>query len=147
MLSPSSLPFQHHLLSIVTECKCSPSKETSTITVQSVPLVSFINGLLKGPFVKTLKLLIRSFVCNMKRPSVKQSIKQQVSSNLADELSLADGPLHLLARIVLGRQTFFGQWTPHLLVRLVLGRQIFFGQWTPQIQHRWLQCQYTTLGR
>ena len=36
--------------------------------------------------------LVRSFVCNTKRPSVKQSIKQQVSSNLADEPSLADGP-------------------------------------------------------
>ena len=36
--------------------------------------------------------LIRSFVCNMKRPSVKQSIKQQVSSNLADQPPLANGP-------------------------------------------------------
>ena len=33
---------------------------------------------------------IRSFVCNTKRPSVKQSMKQQVSSNLADEPTLAD---------------------------------------------------------
>ena len=33
--------------------------------------------------------MIRSFVCNMKRPSVKQSIKEQVSSNLADEPSSA----------------------------------------------------------
>ena len=32
---------------------------------------------------------IRSFVCNTKRPSVKQSIKCQVSSNLADEPTLA----------------------------------------------------------
>ena len=36
--------------------------------------------------------LIRSFVCNTKRPSVKQNIKQQVSSNLADKPSLANGP-------------------------------------------------------
>ena len=35
---------------------------------------------------------IRSFICNMERPSVKQSIKQEVSSNLADEPSLADEP-------------------------------------------------------
>ena len=28
--------------------------------------------------------LVRSFVCNMKRPSVKQSMKWQVSSKLAD---------------------------------------------------------------
>ena len=34
--------------------------------------------------------LIRSFVCNPKRPSVKQSMKWQVSSNLADEPTLAD---------------------------------------------------------
>ena len=27
------------------------------------------------------RVIIRSFVCNMKRPSVKQSVKQQVSSN------------------------------------------------------------------
>ena len=26
-------------------------------------------------------IIIRSFICNMKRPSVKQSVKQQVSSN------------------------------------------------------------------
>ena len=32
---------------------------------------------------------IRSFVCNTKRPSVKQSIKCQVSSNLADKPTLA----------------------------------------------------------
>ena len=41
--------------------------------------------------VLTPSVLIRSFVFNMKRPSVKQSIKQQVSSNLADKPSLADG--------------------------------------------------------
>ena len=41
----------------------------------------------------------RSFVCNTKRP-VKQSIKQQVNSNLADKPSLADGPPCLLARLV-----------------------------------------------
>ena len=34
--------------------------------------------------------LIRSFVCNTKRPSVKRSMKWQVSSNLADEPTLAD---------------------------------------------------------
>ena len=34
--------------------------------------------------------LIRSFICNTKRPSVKQSMKWQVSSNLADEPTLAD---------------------------------------------------------
>ena len=38
---------------------------------------------------------IRSFVCNTKRPSVKQSIKCQVSSNLADEPTLAVLPPHL----------------------------------------------------
>ena len=34
--------------------------------------------------------IIRSFVCNTKRPSVKQSMKRQVSSNLADKPTLAD---------------------------------------------------------
>ena len=37
------------------------------------------------------KSLVRSFICNMKRPSVKQSIKQQVCSNFqmkySDKLS------------------------------------------------------------
>ena len=37
---------------------------------------------------------IRSFICNMKRLSVKQSMKWQVSSNLADKPSLADLPPH-----------------------------------------------------
>ena len=37
-------------------------------------------------------MFIRSFVCNTKRPSVKQSIKLQVSSNLADKPCSADGP-------------------------------------------------------
>ena len=41
-------------------------------------------------------IIIRSFVCNTKRPSVKQSMKWQVSSNLADEPTLADVlPPHL----------------------------------------------------
>ena len=39
-----------------------------------------------------IAILIRSFVCNTKRPSVKQSMKWQVSSNLADKPSLADLP-------------------------------------------------------
>ena len=38
--------------------------------------------------------LIRSFVCNTKRPSLKQSMKWQVSSKLADKPSLADLPPH-----------------------------------------------------
>ena len=36
-------------------------------------------------------VLLGLSLCNTKRPSVKQSIKQQVSSNLAEEPSLADG--------------------------------------------------------
>ena len=36
--------------------------------------------------------LIRSFVCNMKRPSVKQTIKQQVSSNFQIYLGKTDEP-------------------------------------------------------
>ena len=49
-------------------------------------------------------------------------VKPEMSSNLADEPSSANGPP--------GRQTFC-QWIPHLLARLVLGRQTFFGWWTP----------------
>ena len=62
-------------------------------------------------------MFIRSFVWNTKRPSVKQSIKLQMSSDLADEPSLADV---LLPRIEkrcleyqytkLGRQTYCGRW-------------------------------------
>ena len=37
-------------------------------------------------------ILIRSFICNTKRASVKQSIILQVSSNLADEPSSANVP-------------------------------------------------------
>ena len=44
------------------------------------------------PFTCEGNYVIRSFRCNTKRPSVKQSIKQQVSSNLAHKPSLADGP-------------------------------------------------------
>ena len=36
------------------------------------------------------KMFKRSFIYNMKTPSVKQSIKLQMSSNLADEPSLAN---------------------------------------------------------
>ena len=35
---------------------------------------------------------IRSFVCNTKRPSVKQSMKRKWAQNLAEEPSLDDGP-------------------------------------------------------
>ena len=110
-------------------------------------------------------LLVRSFICNMKRPSVMQSIKLQVSSKFS-------------------RQTFFCQWTPCLLARLVLGRQTFLwpmpppttetstwqtnllwqmdpptsktSTWQmnllwlmdpPSIENRCLQYQYTILGR
>ena len=41
-------------------------------------------------FTVVTTVLIRPFVCNTKRPSVKQSMKWQVSSNLADEPTLAD---------------------------------------------------------
>ena len=34
--------------------------------------------------------IIRSFVCNTKRPSVKQSVKQQVSSNFQIYLGKTD---------------------------------------------------------
>ena len=89
-----------------------------------------------------------SFVCNMKRPLwSKSKFRSELKFGRWTFLLPMDPPPHLLARLVLGRQTFFCQWTTHLLVRLVLGRWTFFGRWTPWIQHRCLECQYTTLGR
>ena len=38
----------------------------------------------KRPFTCEGNYLVRSFVCNTKRPSVKQSMKWKVSSKLAD---------------------------------------------------------------
>ena len=95
-----------------------------------------------------IHVLFRSFVCNTKRPSVKQSIKQQVSSNLADEPSLADAP-HTRAEMswIPVQKT----WHMNLLWPMdppvpeqrcleyqntKLGRWTYFGQWTPQYQSR-----------
>ena len=46
------------------------------VTKVEIPKVSDLN--------LTMFQFVRSFICNTKRPSVKQSIKWQVSSNLAD---------------------------------------------------------------
>ena len=48
-----------------------------------------------APYYCTLLLIIRSFVCNMKRPSVKRSIKWQVSSNFQIYPGKTDEPPHL----------------------------------------------------
>ena len=67
--------------------------------------------------------------------------------NLADEPTLADGPpsesrIDALntSYTKLGRQTYFGRWTPQLIEHRCLeycytklGRQTYFGRWTPQV--------------
>ena len=55
----------------------------------------------------------------------------------------------------LGRQTYFGQWTPQLIEHRCLeyqytklGRQTYFSRWpTWVIEQRCLEYQYTKLGR
>ena len=59
---------------------------------QWTPLKSRIDALNTRCLEYHYTKLVRSFVCNTKRPSVKQSIKLQMSSNLADEPSSANGP-------------------------------------------------------
>ena len=83
------------------------------------------------------KTFIRSFVCNTKRP-VKQSIKLQMNSNLADEPSLANVlPLRIEKRCLeyqytkCGRQTYCGRWPVSQIILCV--QMAEFGQffrWT-----------------
>ena len=66
------------------------------------------------------------------------------TQNLADEHTLADGPPAIEHKCLeysytkLGRQTYFGQWSPWVIKNRCLeycytklGRQTFFGQWHP----------------
>ena len=85
-----------------------------------------------------------------------------VHKNLADEHTLADGPPKWIENrcleycyTKLGRQTYFGWWTPQSIKKrcleycyTTLGRWTYFGWWTPQLrEHRCLEYQYTKLGR
>ena len=105
--------------------------------------------------VPSIIWFVRSFICNMKRPSVNQSIKLQASSNLADEPSSANGPPRYQSKDDLAdKPSSANGLTPVPEQKWLachytkLGRWTYFGQWIPLIpEQRCLEYQYTQLGR
>ena len=102
-------------------------------------------------------VVIRSFVCNMKRPSMKQSMKcKWVQIWQANLLWLMDPPgqssMDLWKTITpFGKWTYFGWWTPPVNWAWISARPlhwiIFITDWTlppPPIDHRSMEDHYTT---